>query len=126
MKSVCKRLLPTLTRYRRIPTELLLADVAIAAVLSILAIYHFTQPDQAWRSGSMELFCVALLLTAAYLVSPMKAAAIHLLVAVFAVTLGSYHLTHGGGWKSGIAELLFAAFFIAAAFIIFHDNKERS
>jgi len=87
-------------------------------VLFGLAIYHFTQPDQAWRSGCTELFGVALLLAAAYRVSPVKSAFIHLFATVFTISLGIYHLTHGGGWRSGLAELLFSVLLIVNALII--------
>jgi hypothetical protein len=38
------------------------------------------------------------------------------------VTLGFYHLTHGGGWVSGSTELLFAVIMSAAGYLIFKNS----
>jgi len=98
-------------------------NTAIAVVLLGLSIYHYTQPNQAWRSGTTELVCALLLLTAAYLVSHMKAMVINLIVAVPVVALGIRHFISVTGWRSGIAELCFAVLLIIVAYTI---NKDRS
>ena len=63
-----------------------------------------------------------LLLTAAYLVSHVKAMVTNLVVAVVISGLGVRHLIYGGGWGSGITELLFAVLLVAAASIIRRDR----
>ena len=98
-------------------------NTAIALVLGGLSIYHYTQPDQAWRSGTTELVSALALLTAAYLVSHKIAIVINLIVAIPVVSLGIRHLIHGGGWRSGVAELFFAVLLIAAAYIIYRDKR---
>ena len=109
----------------RIPTRALLIDTIIAVVLFGLSIYHFTQPDQAWRSGMIELFSVILLITAAFFVSCMKSTVIYLIDAPASIVLGIYHLTHGGGWRSGITDLLFAVLLMANAYIIIRADGEK-
>ena len=99
-------------------------NTLIAIVLSALSAYHFTQPNEAWRSGVTEISSALLLLIAGYCVSHMKATVINLIVAVLAMALGIRHLIYGGGWKSGISELLFSALLIIIACIIFRDRKE--
>lgn len=84
--------------------------------------YHLTQPNQAWRSGTTELISAILLLIAAYLVSHLKAMVINLIVAVIIFSLGVRHLIYGGGWISGITELLFAALLVAAASMSYRDR----
>jgi hypothetical protein len=41
------------------------------------------------------------------------------------VTLGFYHLTHGGGWVSGSTELLFAVIMSAAGYLIFKNSPQK-
>jgi hypothetical protein len=100
-------------------------NTAIALVLFGLSIYHYTQPNQAWRSGTTELVSALALLTAAYLVSHVKAIVINLIIVVPVITLGIRHLIHGGGWRSGIADLFFAVLLIAAAYIIYRDRGKH-
>lgn len=105
-------------RRSRIPRLAVLLDTAIAIYLCGVGAYHFTQPNQAWRSGTTELVCAALLLLAAYRLSRTQAMVIHLIVAVPVFALGIRHLIHGGGWQSGVAELFFALLLVAIAVII--------
>jgi len=100
-------------------------NTAIAAVLCGLSIYHFTQPNQAWRSGTTELVCAVLLLTAAYLVSHVKAMIINLIVAVPVVSLGIRHLISVTGWRSGLAELFFAVLLVVVVYIVYRDRKKH-
>lgn len=106
-----------------IPRAARCINTAIAIVLCGLSIYHYTQPNQAWRSGTTELVSALALLIAAYLVSHVKAIVINLIVAIPVVSLGVRHLIHGGGWGSGITELFFAVLLIAAAYIIYRDKR---
>ena len=41
------------------------------------------------------------------------------------VTLAIYHLTHGGGWGSGIAELALAGMLVAAVSLVFHSQRKK-
>jgi hypothetical protein len=41
------------------------------------------------------------------------------------VTLGFYHLTHGGGWVSGSTELLFAVIMSIADYLIFKNSPQQ-
>jgi hypothetical protein len=52
-----------------------------------------------------------------------KAIVINLIIAVEVVALGIRHMIHGGGWRSGVAELFFAVLLIAAAYIIYRDKR---
>lgn len=106
----------------RMPLIVRGVNTAIALVLLGLSIYHYTQPNQAWRSGTTELVSALALLTAAYLVSHVKAIVINLFIAVAVVALGIRHLSHGEGWRSGVAELFFAGLLIAAAYIIYRNK----
>jgi hypothetical protein len=84
--------------------------------------YHFTQPNEAWRSGTAELISAILLLTAVYYVSYTKAMVINLVIAVVISGLGIRHLIHGGGWASGITELLFAVLLVTAANMVYRNR----
>jgi hypothetical protein len=106
----------------RVPRLASLADTAIAIVLYGLGIYHFTQPNQAWRSGTTEIVSATLLLIAGYRVSRIIAIIINLAMAVVIGGAGIRHLIHGGGWRSGIVELFFAVTLIAIAGVI-HRGK---
>jgi hypothetical protein len=46
------------------------------------------------------------------------------IVIFFALCLGVYHITHGGGWRSGTAELFFACF-IGTLFFNVHQSDRR-
>jgi hypothetical protein len=63
-----------------------------------------------------------LLLTAAYRVSYVKAMVTNIVVAVGISALGVRHLIYGGGWGSGITELLFAVLLVTAASMIHRDR----
>lgn len=115
----------TLSEYEHIPRSAMFINTAIAIVVFGLGIYHFTQPDQAWRSGIIEVLSAALLLTAAYLVHRTKAMVINLIVAVLSFILGIRHLIHGGGWKSGVTELFLAIVLIAVVGIIYKYRKAK-
>ena len=111
---------------KRAPVPLLAKGIntAIALVLLGLSIYHFTQPNQAWRSGTTELVCAVSLLTAAYLVPHVIAMVINLVVAVPVVGLGVRHFISTAGWRSGIAELFLAVLLIVVAYIVYKDRKK--
>jgi len=113
------------SKQRRIPRSAMLIDTAIAIIAFGISLYHFTQPDQAWRSGTIEVLSTMLLLTAAYLVHRQKAMAINLIVALSLCVLGVRHLIHGGGWKSGTTELFFAIVLIGAAIMIYNFGKAK-
>jgi hypothetical protein len=112
---------------KRVPVPLLARGIntAIAAVLCVLSIYHYTQPNQAWRSGTIEIVCAVSLLTAAYLVSRKVAMIINLVVAVPVIVLGIRHVVSVIGWRSGTAELFFAVLLIVGAVIIQRDRKKH-
>jgi threonine/homoserine/homoserine lactone efflux protein len=123
MKNLEKRPAPARASRRvRIPRAARFINTAIAAVLLGLSIYHYTQPNQAWRSGTVELASAALLLTAAYLFSGLKAMAVNLIIAVVVSGLGVRHLIHGGGWRSGITELFFAVLLVVAAVMTYRKR----
>jgi multisubunit Na+/H+ antiporter MnhB subunit len=103
----------------RLPKIARCINTAMAVVLFILAMYHYTQPNAAWRSGTVESLCAILLLAAAYLVSPLVTAVINAGVAVVMVGFGIRHAVIGGGWVSGSIELLFAAILITIAVVIY-------
>jgi hypothetical protein len=107
----------------RVPRAARYVNAGIAVVLVGFSAYHYTQPDQAWRSGTFEIACAALLLTAAFLVSHLKAMVIDLVVAAGVGGLGVRHLIHGGGWRTGSAEELFAVVLISTAIIIWRDRR---
>lgn len=99
-------------------------DIIIALILLGLSIYHFTQPDQAWRSGVTEIVFSAVLFAAAYLLPNLLAAAANIAGAIATTILGVRHLIHGGGWRSGTVELLFAVILVAIAVIIYRDWRK--
>jgi hypothetical protein len=99
-------------------------NTGIAVVLTGLSIYHYTQPNQAWRSGTAEICSAAVLIAAAYLFPRMIAMAANILVAIVACGLGIRHLIHGGGWRSGTVELLFAVLLVVVAVMIYWSRRE--
>ena len=125
MKSPEKRIGPSSSgKCAHIPRAARRINTAIAIVLCGISIYHFTQPNEAWRSGTTELVSAMLLLTAAYRVSHVKAMVTNLVVAVGISALGVRHLIYGGGWASGITELLISGLLVAAASIIHRRGGE--
>jgi hypothetical protein len=98
-------------------------NTAMAVVLIILGIYHYTQPNAAWRSGTVESISAIMLLVAAYLVSPVAAIVINSCVAIVIAGFGIRHAVIGGGWVSGSIELLFAALLVTVNVIIFKKIK---
>ena len=102
-------------KYGPIPLVARLIDIMVSIIICGIGIYHLTQPNQAWRSGTIELFCAVLLLTAAYRVSRMKVVLMNLAVAGLLCFLGIRHLIHGGGCESGVTELVFAVLLVTAA-----------
>lgn len=99
-------------------------DCGVAAVLCLLAVYHFTQPDAAWRSGSIELASAILLLAAAFRLPALFSAAINLLGAAGLCALGIRHASHGGGYLSGSLELLAAVLLVIAAYSFWKSRKQ--
>jgi hypothetical protein len=69
-------------RCSRIPRVAILTDTAIAVILCSAGIYHFTQPNQAWRSGTIEVACASALMAAACLLGRTKAMLIQVAVAL--------------------------------------------
>ncbi len=104
---------------RHVPRGAIVLDTAVSIVLAGIGIYHLTQPDQAWRSGTVEVLCSMLLLLAAYRLSCTKAIMTNLVIAVLLLSLGIRHVIHGGGWKTGVTELVFAVLLITAAVSIY-------
>lgn len=113
------------SRYERVPRSAILIDTIIAIIIFGLGIYHFTQPNQAWRSGITEVVYATLLITAAYLVHWPKTMVINLIAAVLSLGLGVRHLIHGGGWRSGITELFLAIVLILVAYVIYRHKKTK-
>lgn len=113
-------------KHQHISKYAMIIDTTIAIIFFCLGLYHFTQPDQAWRSGIAEVTSAALLLIAAYLVSRHTAMIINIIVAVIACSLGVRHLIHGGGWKSGISELLVIAVLISVAYTIYKHRNTKA
>ena len=107
----------------RIARVAMLIDTTIAIVFCGIGSYHFTQPNQAWRSGTIEVVCAALLIIAAYLVDRTKAMVINLVVAMPICGIAIRHLIHGGGWRSGITELFLAIVLVVVAGIIHKPGK---
>ena len=97
----------------RILRVAILIDTAIAVIFSGTGIYHFTQPTQAWRSGTIEVVYASALMAAACLLGRTKAILIQVAVAVGIGALGIRHLIIGGGWRSGITELFLAVVLVA-------------
>lgn len=104
----------------------MLIDTIVAIIVFGVGIYHFTQPNQAWRSGITEVIYATLLLIAAHLVNWPKAMLINLIAVVISLVLGFRHLIHGGGWKSGIMELFLAIILILVAYIIYKRRNHRN
>ena len=102
-------------RCSRIPRVAILIDTAIAVIFCGTGIYHFTQPNQAWRSGTIEVVCASALMAAACLLGRTKVMLIQVAVALGIGALGIRHLVIGGGWRSGITELFLAAVLVAVA-----------
>ena len=100
-------------RRSRIPRVAVLIDTAIAVIFCGTGIYHFTQPNQAWRSGTIEVVCASALMAAACLLGRTKAMLIQVAVALGIGALGIRHLIIGGGWRSGISELFLAIVLVA-------------
>ena len=100
-------------RCSRIPRVAALIDTAIAVIFCGTGIYHFTQPNQAWRSGTIEVVCASALMAAACLLGRTKAMLIQVAVALGIGALGIRHLIIGGGWRSGITELFLAIALVA-------------
>ena len=76
------------TAANRIPKISMYLKTGMAVVLIILGIYHFTQPNAAWRSGTLESIFAVSLLAAAYLVSPATAVIINFIIAILMASLG--------------------------------------
>ena len=112
----------SLIKYTNIPRLAKLINTVIAVILFGLGIYHYTQPNEAWRSGTTEVIAAMMLLIAGYRISRVKATIVNLVVAVVISIAGIRHLIHGGGWKSGITELVFTILLIAAASLIFRNR----
>jgi hypothetical protein len=106
-------------RRSRIPRVAILIDTAIAVIFCGTGIFHFTQPNQAWRSGTIEVVCASALMAAAWLLGRTKAMLIQVAVALGIGALAIRHLTIGGGWRSGVTELLLAVLLVAVTGITY-------
>jgi hypothetical protein len=125
MKASQKRTgLSSSGKYARVPRAARFINIAIAIVLFGISAYHFTQPNEAWRSGTAELISALLLLTAAYYIPTVKAMVINLAMAVVITGLGIRHLIHGGGWVSGTTELIFTVLLVTAANLVYRSRRK--
>jgi hypothetical protein len=98
-------------------------NTMMALALYGFGIYHYTQPDAAWRSGTIEVVTASSLLVAVTIV-PLKAAMIiNLVFSVFIIGLGIRHCVIGGGWISGSTELVIAVLLIYGAIRIVKARK---
>jgi hypothetical protein len=100
-------------------------NTAMAVVLYGLGIYHYTQPDAAWRSGTIETLTATSLLVAAFLVPPGIAIVINVVFAIGIIALGIRHISFGGGYVSGSIELIFAVLLIWSAVLISKQRKSK-
>ena len=100
-------------------------DTAIAVIFCGTGIYHFTQPNRAWRSGAIEVACALALLVAAYLLDRTMAIWVHVAVALGIGALGIRHLVLGGGWRSGTMELVMAVVILGVAAVAFRHKPEK-
>jgi hypothetical protein len=107
----------------QIPKVFRCLNTGMAVILLILGIYHYTQPNAAWRSGTVESLSALLLLAAAWLVSPVVAAVINGCIAVVMAGFGIRHAAIGGGWVSGSIELLFAALLVVSSVTIYRKRR---
>ena len=118
----CVKMTVIMEKRNAVPRFSRYLNTAMAAVLYGIGVYHYTQPNAAWRSGTIETVTASLLLVAAFLASSLIAMVINFSLAAILIALGVRHAAIGGGWVSGTTELLFAAILITNAFII---NKSR-
>ncbi len=107
------------------PRAVIWTDMVVAALFCAAGAYHFTQPDQAWRSGAIEVTCAMALLVAAYLLGRWMAVLVHVDVALGITSLGIRHLVLGGGWKSGTMELVMAVVLLGVAAVLCRRRPER-
>jgi hypothetical protein len=107
-----------------IPKTARYLNTAMAGILIVLGIYHYTQPNAAWRSGTIESITAVLLLAAAYEVSNKAARVINIVLAGVLLSLGIRHLAIGGGWVSGSIEIVFAALLVFGAAIMYKTTKK--
>ena len=52
------------------------------------------------------------------------ATALYCILILAMIVLGSYHLTHGGGWRSGVTELCLAVFSLILAWRVYKIWRE--
>jgi hypothetical protein len=102
-----------------IPKTARYLNTGMAVVLIGLGAYHYTQPNAAWRSGTIESVTALMLITAAYAVPPKAAMVINAVVAAVMLGLGIRHLSIGGGWLSGSIEIVFTGLLIFSAVTIY-------
>ena len=110
---------------RRRSRAVMLIDTLVAAAFCTAGIYHFTQPNQAWRSGAIEVTCAVALVVAGYLLGRRKAVLVHVAVAAGITALGIRHVVLGGGWKSGTVEMALAVVLLGVAVVIYRRRPER-
>jgi hypothetical protein len=116
---------PGFNKRNRIPRVARLIDTAIAVVFCGTGLYHFAQPNQAWRSGIIEVVCAASLITAAYILDRVKAMVIQVAVLVGICALGIRHLVLGGGWRSGVTELFLAIVLVAVTGTVYRHKPAK-
>jgi hypothetical protein len=112
VKSFKRRFTP------RIPKAARYINTGMAVVLIGFGAYHYTQPNAAWRSGTIESVSALALLAAAYLVPPKAAVIINGVLAFLLLALGIRHIAIGGGWVSGSIELVFTCLLVFVAVMI--------
>lgn len=108
-----------------LPKTIRVLNTGMAVVLYGLGIYHFTQPNAAWRSGTIETVTATCLLIAACLVPPRVAVIIDIVFALAITALGIRHISFGGGYVSGTIELIFAASLVYCAVLISKNLKSK-
>lgn len=109
---------PGRARPGRLPRAVTGIDLAIAALFLVAGAYHFPRPDQAWRSGVIEMTCAAALVVASCRLGRRLAVLVHVAVGLGAAALGIRHLLIGSGWRSGAMELLVAVVLLGLAVLI--------
>ncbi len=109
----------------RLPRVVTRIDLAIAALFCLAGAYHFTQPNQAWRSGVIETTCAAALVVAACWLGWRLASLVHVAVGLGVAALGIRHLVIGSGWRSGTMELVMAAVLLGLVVVIFRHRPAK-
>ena len=108
---------------KRSPKIVRYVNTIMALALYGFSIYHFTQPNAAWRSGTIEAVTATCLLASAYLLPLMAAFIVQIIFAIGLCGLGIRHEMHGHGYVSGTMELIFAVVLAYSAVLINRTKK---